>query len=171
MVEKHIEYGKKLCHNCIDFKNEFYRVWHNGPWNIMRHFNNDEHLISIIENLYKKASSAVVINDTNSAMLNLSTIWKSRSISLRTKIHVYKSLILSIILYGYETWTLNEILEKIINAFESKSYRRILGISYQERKTIYYVFKTIIEVIGYIEPLLSTISRSTLAHFGHTIRH
>ena len=84
----------------------------------------------------------------NSALVILSTIWKSRSISLRTKIHLYKSLILSIILYGCETWILNETLEKIINAFESKSYRRILGISYRERKTNDYVFKKIIEAIA-----------------------
>ena len=43
----------------------------------------------------------------NSALVNLSTIWKSRSISLRTKIQLYNSLILSILLYGCETWTLN----------------------------------------------------------------
>ena len=47
---------------------------------------------------------------------------KIRSISLRTKIHVYKYLILSIILYSCETWTLNGTLEKRINAFESKLY-------------------------------------------------
>ena len=48
----------------------------------------------------------------NSALVNTSTIWKSRSISLRTKIHLYKSLILSILLYVCESWTLNETLEK-----------------------------------------------------------
>ena len=69
----------------------------------------------------------------NSALVNLSTIWNSRSISLRTKIYLYKSLIISILLYGCETWTLNETLEERINAFESKSYRRILGISYRDK--------------------------------------
>ena len=43
----------------------------------------------------------------NSALVNLSTIWKSRSIPLRSKIHLYKSLILSILLYSCVTWTLN----------------------------------------------------------------
>ena len=62
-------------------------------------------------------------------------------------------------------------VEKRINAFKSKSYRRIIGISYRERKTNNYVFKTIIEAIGSVEPLLSTIKRLKLAHFGHTIRY
>ena len=34
-----------------------------------------------------------------------------------------------------------------------------------------YVFKIIIEAICSVEPLLSTIKRRLLAHFGHTIRH
>ena len=64
MAEKYIEQEKKLCHNFIDYKKAFDRVWHNGLWNIMRNFNIDEQLISIIENLYKKVSSAVIVNDT-----------------------------------------------------------------------------------------------------------
>ena len=39
-------------------------------------------------------------------------------------------MILSILLYGCEAWKLNETIEKRINAFESKSYRRILYFSY-----------------------------------------
>ena len=80
-------------------------------------------------------------------------------------------MILYILLYGCETWTLHETLEKRINSFESKSYRRILGISYRERKTNDYLFKILIEAIGYVEPLISTIKRRKLAHFCHTIRH
>ena len=38
-------------------------------------------------------------------------------------------------------------------------------------KTINYVFKKMIESIGSVEPLLSTIKRRKLAHVGHTIRH
>ena len=63
-MEKHIEYGKKLCHHFIDFKKAFDRVWYNGLWNIMRNYNIDEQLISIIEDLYKNARSAVIVNDT-----------------------------------------------------------------------------------------------------------
>ena len=67
-MEKHIEHGKKLCHNCIDFKKAFdsvytYAIWYNGLWNEMRNCNIDEHLISIIENLYKKSNSAEIVND------------------------------------------------------------------------------------------------------------
>ena len=42
------------------------------------------------------------LETANSALVNLSTIWKSRSISLSTKTHLYKYLILSILLYCCE---------------------------------------------------------------------
>ena len=59
--------------------------------------------------------------------------------------HLYKSLILYILLYGCETWTLNETLEKRINSFESKLYKRILGISYRESKTNDYVSRKLLQ--------------------------
>ena len=80
-------------------------------------------------------------------------------------------MILSILLYCSEIWTLNETLEKRINAFKSNSYRRILGISYRERKTNDYVIKKSIETIGSVDSLLSTIKRRKFAHFCHTIRY
>ena len=74
-----------------------------------------------------------------SELVRLITIWKSRNISLQTKILLYKSLVLSILLYGSETWTLIERLERRSTAFEHKAYRRIMGITYRERKTIDYI--------------------------------
>ena len=65
-----------------------------------------------------------------SALVRLKTIWKSNKISIQTKILLYKSLVLSIMLYGCEIWKLTEYLERRIIAFETKSYRHILGISY-----------------------------------------
>ena len=54
MAEKHIEHGSKSYHNFFDFKKAFNRVWQEGLWKVMRHFNIDENIIAIIENLYKK---------------------------------------------------------------------------------------------------------------------
>ena len=44
---------------------------------------------------------------STSAMVKLGTIWQSKKIAFHVKYNLYKSLILSILLYGYETWTLN----------------------------------------------------------------
>ena len=76
-------------------------------------------------------------------LVRLITIFKSRNISLQTKILLYNSLILSILLYGSETWTLQERLKRRITAFVHKAYKIILGITYRERKTYYYVYQII----------------------------
>ena len=89
--------------------------------------------------LMKDGQSETEINirmaTATSALVRLITIWKSINISLQTKILLYKSLILSILLYSCENWTLTEILERRITEFEHKAYRRILGNTYRERKT------------------------------------
>ena len=70
-----------------------------------------------------------------SSMARLQQIWKSNDISFTSKFQLYRSLILSIALYGCESWTLSKDLEKRIESFESKCLRRLLGITWQERRT------------------------------------
>ena len=85
--------------------------------------------------------------------------------------YIYRSLVLSILTYGCETWTINTTMQKKIQAFENKSHRKLLGITYQERKTNVFVRNRIIEIIGNFEPLLQTIKRRKLKRFGHISRH
>ena len=51
MTEKHIEHRRKLYHNCVHFKKAFDKARHEGLWKVMRHFNIDEHIIAIFENI------------------------------------------------------------------------------------------------------------------------
>ena len=67
-----------------------------------------------------------------SAMVRLTTIWKSTHIRFKLKYNLYRSLILSILTYGCESWTLNANITKKILAFENKSYRKLLCITYKE---------------------------------------
>ena len=84
---------------------------------------------------------------------------------------LYKSLVLSVLLYGCETWTLNAELEKRIQAFENKSHRKILRISYTERKTNEWVKQQITALAGGQQPLLATVKRRKLAWYGHVSCH
>ena len=70
-----------------------------------------------------------------SAMIRLNVIWTSKNISFKIKFNLYRSLVLSILLYGSETWTLMLNEEKKISAFENKAHRRLLEINYRQRKT------------------------------------
>ena len=103
-------------------------------------------------------------------MARLTKIWKS-NISFSTKYKLFKSLVLSILLYGCETWTLLADTEKRIKAFETKCLRKLLRISYREHKTNDYVRSKVMSYVGPQEPLLSTVKRRKLAWFGHVNRH
>ena len=312
MMEKHLQHQRELFHNFIDFKKAFDRVWHDGLWQVLRGFNIEEGLVQVIQELYRDASSAVLLNgqignffkttvgvrqgcllspvlfnlflekimqetlhdhhttisiggrpvcnlrfaddidlmggsndelqdltnrladragaygmevstekskvmvnssnDTKaditmngekleevtnfkylgatlskdgtstaevhiriatatSAMARLNRIWKSNAISFPTKYKLFKSLVVSILLYGCETWTLHADTERRIQAFEYKCLRRLLRISYLEHKTNQFVRDTVSALVGPQEPLLATVKRRKLAWFGHVTRH
>ena len=105
------------------------------------------------------------------AMSRLSRLWKSSNISFATKYRLYQSLVVSILLYGCETWTLLADSERRIQAFETKCLRKLLGISYLEHWTNDQVRKKIKDLVGPQEPLLATVKRRKLIWFGHVMRH
>ena len=64
------------------------------------------------------------------AMARLNRVWCHNTVSF-----AYKSLVTSILIFGYETGTLLADSEKRIQAFETKCLRKLLCISYLEHKT------------------------------------
>ena len=78
---------------------------------------------------------------------------------------------LSILLYGCESWTLLADTEKRIQAFETKCLRKLLRISYREHKTNQYVKDKVKSLVGPQEPLLATVKRRKLLWYGNTTRH
>ena len=65
-------------------------------------------------------------------LAKLNKIWNSKNIATGTKIRLMHSLVTSIALYGCETWTYNTYIEKRIEAFEMRCFRRLLGITWRE---------------------------------------
>ena len=51
-------------------------------------------------------------------MTNLDSIFKSRDITLPTKVHVVKAMVLPVVMYGYESWTIKKAEHQRIYAFE-----------------------------------------------------
>ena len=117
------------------------------------------------------AEIRIRIATATAAMARLSRIWKSSNISFHTKYRLYRSLVLSILLYGCEAWTLLAETERRIQAFEMKCLRRLLRISYMEHKTNDYVRAIVNTNVGPQEPLLATVKRRKLTWFGHVTRH
>ena len=58
----------------------------------------------------------------------LTTVWKSKEISLSVKLHLFDSRILSIIFYNSETWVTTKVMKKEIDSFGTSYFRYILGI-------------------------------------------
>ena len=105
------------------------------------------------------------------SMAKLNKIWSSKDVSFSTKIKLYKTLVLSTLLYGCESWTLTADSTKRIQAFENKCYRRMLGISWKDRKTNEFVQRGIKVRAGQQENLIMIVKRRKLAWFGHISRH
>ena len=51
-------------------------------------------------------------------MTNLVSVLKSRDITLPTKVHLIKAMVLPVVMYGYENWTIKKAEHRRIDAFE-----------------------------------------------------
>jgi hypothetical protein len=74
----------------------------------------------------------VRIGSSWGTVLSLKKIWKSSDVSEQTKIHLFRTLVEAVLLYGSETWTLTKGLEQRLNSNYTKMIRCILGIRYTE---------------------------------------
>ena len=62
-------------------------------------------------------------------MQSLNKIWQNRGIGQVTKVKIYETLVLSVLLYNSETWTMKESTKNYVRVFEMGCLRKILGIS------------------------------------------
>ena len=59
-------------------------------------------------------------------MTNLDSIFKSRDITLLTKVHLVKAMVFPVVMYGCESWTVKKAERQRIDAFELWCWRRLL---------------------------------------------
>jgi len=64
----------------------------------------------------------------SSVMGQLTCVWRQSRLSLCTKLRLYNALVVSVLLYGSENWTLTKSDEQKLEAFQMSCLRRILGI-------------------------------------------
>ncbi|XP_048579012.1 uncharacterized protein LOC125560728 [Nematostella vectensis] len=75
------------------------------------------------------------LSKARSVYTRLKRICNSKKIMRRTKIKLYKPLVLSVLLYGCETWKMNKKDDKLLDVFQQKCLRRILKISWEDHVT------------------------------------
>ena len=61
-------------------------------------------------------------------MTNLDSIYKSRDITLPTKVHLVKAMVFPVVMYGCESWTRKKAEHQRIDAFELWCWRRLLNL-------------------------------------------
>ena len=76
-------------------------------------------------------------------MTNLDSIFKSRDITLPTKVCLVKAMVFPVVMYGCESWAIKKAEHRRIDAFELWCWRRLLGVPWTARKSNYSILKEI----------------------------
>ena len=76
-------------------------------------------------------------------MTNLDSIFKSRDITFRTKVHLVKVMVFPVVMYGCESWTVNKAEHQRIDAFELWCWRRLLRVPWTARRSNLSILKEI----------------------------
>ena len=76
-------------------------------------------------------------------MTNLDSIFKSRDITLPTKVHVVKAVVFPVVMYGCESWTIKKAECQRIDAFELWCWRRLLRVLWTARRSNQSILKQV----------------------------
>ena len=76
-------------------------------------------------------------------MTNLDSIFKSRDITLPTKVRLVKAVVFPVVMYGRESWTVKKAERRRIDAFELWCWRRLLRIPWTARRSNQSILKEI----------------------------
>ena len=76
-------------------------------------------------------------------MTNLDNILKSRDITLPTKVHLVKTMVFPVVMYGCESWTVKKAEHRRIGAFELWRWRRLLRVPWTARRSNQSILKEI----------------------------
>ena len=99
-------------------------------------------------------------------MTNPDSIFKSRDITLPTKVHLVKAMIFPVVMYGCESWTIKKDECRRIDVFELWCWRRILRVAWTARRSNQSILKEISPECS-LEGLMLKLR---LQYFGHLMR-
>ena len=96
-------------------------------------------------------------------MTNLDSIFKSRDITLPTKVCLVKAMVFPVVIYGCESWTVKKAEHQRIDAFELWCWRRLLRVPWTARRSNQSILKEISPEYS-LEGLMLKLK---LQYFGH----
>ena len=98
--------------------------------------------------------------------LNLDSIFKSRDITLPTKVRLLKAIVFPVVMYGCKSWTVKKAECRRIDAFELWCWRRLLRVPWTARRSNQSILKEISPECS-LEGLMLKLK---LQYFGHLMR-
>ena len=99
-------------------------------------------------------------------MTNLNSIFKSRDITLLTKVRLVKAMVFPVVMCGCECWTVKKAEHRRIDAFELWCWRRLLRVPWTARRSNQFILKEINPGIS----LEGMMLKLKLQYFGHLTR-
>ena len=99
-------------------------------------------------------------------MANLDSIFKSRDITLPTKVHLVKAMVLPVVMYGCESWTVKNAEHWRTDAFELCCWKRLLRLPWTARRSI----QSILKAISPGSSLEGMMLKLKLQYFGHLMQ-
>ena len=99
-------------------------------------------------------------------MTNLESTFKSRDITLPTKVRLVKAMVFPVVMYGCESWTVKKAESRRIDAFELWCWRRLLRVLWTARRSNQSILKEISPGISLERMML----KLKLQYLGHLMR-
>ena len=99
-------------------------------------------------------------------MTNLDSVFKSRDITLPTKVHLVKAMVFPVVMYGCESWTVKKAERQRMDASELWCWRRLLRVPWTARRSNQSILKEI--SLGY--SLEGMMLKLKFQCFGHLMR-
>ena len=96
-------------------------------------------------------------------MTNLDSIFKSRDITLPTKVCLVKAMVFPVVMYGCESWTMKKAERRRIDAFELWCWRRLLRVPWTARRSNQFILKEISPGVSLERMML----KLKIQYFGH----
>ena len=99
-------------------------------------------------------------------MTNLDSIFKSRDVTLPTKVRLVKAMVFPVVMYEWESWAVKKAEHRRIDAFELWCWRRLLRVPWTARRSNQSIVKEISPGCS----LEGLILKMKLQYFGHLMR-
>ena len=122
---------------------------------------NSDRLFLVLQNHCRRWPRRLLLG--RKVMTNLDSIFKSRDITLPTKVRLVKSMVFPVVMYGCESWTVKKAEHWRIDAFELWCWRRLLRVPWTARRSN----QSILKEISLEYSLEGLMMKLKLQYFGH----